>query len=999
MSWGDWLSRRRGRHRVAGLIVFLILGGLGAWFEARTSALQSLLLSQVARNLTYDVRPGAADSIQFPTDGPFDVRHGYTLIPRVSETLATRGFGLSSQASWSPWLERSVRLGCYPIYPRKMHVGLILLDRNDEPLYAICYPQRSYKDFEEIPDLLLQTLLFIENRELFEGGSPYLNPAIEWDRAVRALLELGLGALGVLDNPSGGSTLATQMEKFQHSSGGLTASPREKVRQIISASLRAYLTGRETLAARRRILLEYVNSVPLAATPYYGEVIGIGDGLWAWFDQDFDEANRLLRETMEANAADPAGAEVYKRVLSLLVAHRRPHTYLIEDRAMLEDAADSYLRLLAEAEVIPEELRDAALGVPLVFRGSPAKSRRPPYVMRKAANAVRTQLLDLLDLGQLYVLDRIDLTAGTTLDRPAQQHLTHMLGRLKQPAVVDSLGLRGERLLALGDPAGVIYSFTLYEATPEGNLLRLQIDSYDEPLDINLGAKLDLGSTAKLRTLANYLEIVAGLHRHHAGRPRVELKAAEAAAEDPLRRWAFGHLADSADTTLAPMLQAALGRTYSASPRERFFTGGGEHTFQNFSEDDDHKVLSVQEAFRRSVNLVFIRLMRDIVRYYQHELPGYAPELLQDSEDPRRREYLARYADKEGKQFLARFFREYEGMNGDDALEKLALRTRKSAPRMATLFRSARPDATVDSLAAFLARHLSADALERTSIEKLFNQYNRERFDLQDRAFILQVDPMELWLVSYLQTHRGPSWREVVESSAAARQEAYRWLFETRSQSKQNTRIRIMIEEEAFDLVHQSWQHLGYPFDSFVPSYASAIGSSADRPAALAALVGIIANDGLRIPTRRLEYLCFARGTPFETNFSHRPARGERVLPAEVTRALRGALIDVVEHGTARGCHGAFRRADGSVIPVGGKTGTGDHRYETVGRGGKLIESRVVSRAATLVFLIGDRHFGAITAVVPGPEAADYAFTSSLPTHLLAAMAPELMSLVDGAEE
>ena len=45
------------------------------------------------------------------------------------------------------------------------------------------------------------------------------------------------------------------------------------------------------------------------------------------------------------------------------------------------------------------------------------------------------------------------------------------------------------------------------------NYLRVQSDNYEQPLDINDGAKLDLGSTAKLRTLVSYLDIVANLHQ------------------------------------------------------------------------------------------------------------------------------------------------------------------------------------------------------------------------------------------------------------------------------------------------------------------------------------------------------------------------------------------------------------------------------------------------------------------------------------------------------
>jgi hypothetical protein len=53
----------------------------------------------------------------------------------------------------------------------------------------------------------------------------------------------------------------------------------------------------------------------------------------------------------------------------------------------------------------------------------------------------------------------------------------------------------------------------LYERGAERNYLRVHADSLNSPFDINSGAKLILGSTAKLRTLVTYLNVVEELHR------------------------------------------------------------------------------------------------------------------------------------------------------------------------------------------------------------------------------------------------------------------------------------------------------------------------------------------------------------------------------------------------------------------------------------------------------------------------------------------------------
>ena len=118
-------------------------------------------------------------------------------------------------------------------------------------------------------------------------------------------------------------------------------------------------------------------------------------------------------------------------------------------------------------------------------------------------------------------------------------------------------------------------------------------------------------------------------------------------------------------------------------------------------------------------------------------------------------------------------------------------------------------------------------------------------------------------------------------------------------------------------------------------------------------------------------------------------------MQSEVAAALKRALVDVVENGTARRLRGAFTLRDQEPIAIGGKTGTGDNRIEVFGSGGHLIRSRSVSRTATFAFFIGERYFGVITAYVPGESAQNYNFTSALPVQILKNLAPELSPYVD----
>jgi membrane peptidoglycan carboxypeptidase len=988
---------RRWLRRIAlgvGLLAIsaVLLATLLAWYEMQASPLQSRYLAELGRKLTWTVAPGPSTAIRFPTGGPFDRRLGYVQLPDLVDRLVARGFAIGHQARIAPAMAEVADRGFYLPYREKTRAGLTLLDCAARPVYSALYPERSYADFAAVPPLVTASLLYIENRELLENRYPTSNPAIEWGRIAQAGYEQLRKQLDPERQASGGSTLATQIEKYRHSPGGRTGSGQDKLVQIGSASLRAYLDGPDTSAVRRRLVVDYLNTVPLAARRGYGEVIGIGDGLWAWFGRDFAEVNQLL-QAEDAPLAERALA--YKQVLALMISQRRPSGYLAGELQSLETLTNAYLRRMASDGVIPTSLRDAALPLRLEQLPATPPAKATSFVTRKAANTGRRTLATYLDLPKLYTLDRLDLTASTTLDLDLQQRVATTLATVSTPSGAAAAGLQGPRLLDGQDPAGIIYSVTLYERTPAANVVRLQVDNYDQPLDINDGTRLDLGSTAKLRTLVSYLEAVAALHARLAPLGPDALAATPVAKDDPISRWAVEYLqATPADRGLPAMLAAALERRYPASPAEVFFTGGGQQTFSNFDPLDDQRVMSVREAFQRSVNLVFVRLMRDVVRYTVFNMPGSSATLLDDPGDARRQEFLARFADREGREYLERFYRKYAGLDASAAEALLLQGIRPTPRRLAALHPVLEPEADLPAFSAFLRGNLVEANVDDASIARLFRDFATERLGLADRGYVAGVHPLELWLVGHLRRTPGASLADVQAASTAERQQAYAWLFRTRSRQAQDRRIRTLVELQAYMEIHQAWQRLGYPFGYLTPSYGTALGSSADRPAALAELVGILVNDGLRLPTLRVAALDFATGTPYETRVVAQPAPAQRVLPAEVAAATRALLAEVVERGTGQRLRGLFTATDGTPLAVGGKTGTGDHRFETYGSGGVLLSSRVVSRSGTFVFFIGDRLFGVVTAHVAGPAAAGYSFTSALPAQLLKVLAPDLQAVV-----
>lgn len=995
---------RRWRRVFWLLLWALPIAALGAaiWWvaaEIRTSRLQAEWIGDLAREARFEVEPGPSSSIRFPGPGPYDERLGYHQLPRSIERLTQQGFEVTAQARMSPRMIELVDRGLFATYDEKSQAGLELRDCRDETVFAARFPQRTYADFDAVPPLLVQALLFIENRELLDPEHPSRNPAVEWDRLALATFDQLWHLIDDAHPAHGGSTLATQIEKYRHSPEGRTASGKEKLRQMASASLRAYLDGPDTTARRRRIVVDYLNTVPLAARTGFGEVNGIGDGLWAWYGREFDEVNRALGSAVDGEAADEAlqaKALAFKQALSLMIAQRRPAWYLGGGEAELADLADTHLRLLADAGVVDARLRDAALPLRLSLQAQRVQMPPVSFVERKASTAMRARLASLLGVARTYELDRLDLSAASTLDGRAQEEVTRVLRSLADPEGARAAGLYGFRLLREGDdPGRLTVSFTLFERAGGANLLRVQTDNHDQPLDINEGARLDLGSTAKLRTLVTYLEIVAALHERWAGLPRDELASVRVAQRDALARWAKEYLAQATDRGLGAMLEAAMQRRYSADPSEGFFTGGGLHHFENFDPRDNGRVMTVREALRNSVNLVFIRMMRDVAHHYMFNAPASSATLLEDASDPLRREYLSRFADREGSRFLARFYRKYQGKSAEAAEELLMQSVRPTPARLASIFYGLEPAGDAAALAAFLERRLPGSTITGQTVESLHERYAADRMSLADRGYVAGVHPLELWLVGFLRAKPGATLSDALSASEPQRQEVYAWLFRTRNKDAQDQRIRSLLEIEAFQEVHRAWRRLGYPFESLTPSYATSIGASGDRPAALAELMGIIVNRGVRLPTSRIGTLVFARDTPYETHLASRPAQGERLLPEELADVVRRALIDVVEDGTARRLKGALTPEGGSAIAIGGKTGTGDHRFDVYGRGGQLLSSRVVNRTATFVFLIGERWFGTIMAYVSEPYAADYKFTSALPTQLLKALTPALLPLVE----
>ena len=617
------MRMQRRPHRVRKLLALgvasaagLLMLAVGAG-EIQTSWLQSELFSSIGRELTFDIEEGPHERVFRPRTGPHNERLGYIDLDDFAKRLENRGFDLTRQAGLSPRHWQFVQAGGYPIFKEKNRAGLKLLDHKGEVIHDARYPARIYPAFEAIPPLVLETLLFIENRELLDPKEARRNPAIDWSRLAALMPGFAKQIVNPGSRAAGGSTLATQIEKFRHSPDGRTHGVKEKFRQMVSASFRAYQEGADTSSHRRKVALDYLNGTPLSARRGFGEIIGIGDGLNIWFGADFGEVNDLLIRDADNIFDLFKKAHAYKRVLALLIAQRRPSHYLLAGRDELDALCNQHLRLLTREGVIDANLAEAALGVDLRFLDELPKTETASHLERKAATAIRTELMTTLGVSDLYALDRLDLTLESSIDVDAQRQVTDLLQSLDDPEIARRLGLYGERLLQPdGDNDPLVISLTVYERGEDANFLRVQADNHDQPFDINRGAKLDLGSTAKLRTLITYLEVIAEIHADFAEAGFENLSEAARGEPDALTRWVATTLRSSADRSLPSLLDAAMAKRYSANNAQRFHTGGGLHHFANFNERDNDRVVTVTDAMRHSINLPLIRMMRDVVDYH-----------------------------------------------------------------------------------------------------------------------------------------------------------------------------------------------------------------------------------------------------------------------------------------------------------------------------------------------------------------------------------------------
>ena len=131
-----------------------------------------------------------------------------------------------------------------------------------------------------------------------------------------------------------------------------------------------------------------------------------------------------------------------------------------------------------------------------------------------------------------------------------------------------------------------------------------------------------------------------------------------------------------------------------------------------------------------SINLAFVRLLHDIETYEIAATGVQLKKLLADPDDPQRQAYLQRFVDADSRRFLMHFYKDYKGLNPDEALDLLVRRARPLPKRLATLYLSAHPDARLAHLQQFLAAHMPQQPVSENELWDLYLTYSPERLNL-----------------------------------------------------------------------------------------------------------------------------------------------------------------------------------------------------------------------------------------------------------------------------
>ncbi len=908
------------------------IGGLVAVEEAYIGGIQFSVLPRIATGRLFSTRQTGLP----PAYSPLDLKYAYNEVARWRAELPGLSYSLNSLPGWNQ--HSFLGITAPALFHRPQQAGLTLQDADGQEMYSGRDPYRIYEKFEDIPKVLFQALAYVEDRTpLEEFRLPGDNPAINYQRALRAVVENSARRLGLRRKASGGSTIPVQNAKNEAWARGQTKNSADKASQFFMASVRMFDSDRGSTTDNLRYeFLKYMNIVSLASHPKTGELRGWNDAMAIWF------GNTTFNEILKGDLNHPEAALAFRQAFTLVMAVQKPDA-LLRYREGFEDGqrrVDAFLPGLVKEGIIPAEFADRVGKVELKFEDvgkHPALAVAPKPV--KHVSTARLDLLKQLGFKQLYDLDRADVTATSTLYGNLNDEVASYLRQLNDPAFAESAGLVGARLLSPAAAPRVKWALMVQEIM-DGNraLPRIKTDTYKGALDLNADGKLNMGSTQKLVMAWTYCTVMARLYDELKDRDAFQLLSTVAQERDHLTSWAVDYMqrTEPEQRSKIDFLEKALQRRYSAGP-QCFFTGGGQNCPSNFERSENGGYYSVEQSVWQSVNLATYRYTQDVQEHVKWHVLGNDPRLFDpETDDPDmqalRRKRLEEFAQYEGGVYQSRAFVAMQNKSPEQILSLLATRSRGTPVALMATFMSVYPDAPVETVLDFaLSRCVRGCERDPEKLAKLYT--NIKGFDLNDRGYVAGVHP--LWLQQAKLRTDNPV-ITLKESLAATRQDRldiYKWLLKSKKTKTQNKAISIMLEQQAWKHIEELWrQGFDYPY-RLVPSLATCIGVSGSNTRIMSNFIATLLNGGCKVHVTPFSQLDIAKGTPFETIAKiDKAAPGEQVMDpavaAVVAKMARGNTE--WEKGTGRRLKGKARLQDGTELPIGGKTGTNDEG-ETLG--------------------------------------------------------------------
>ena len=393
--------------------------------------------------------------------GPFDTQRGYPRLGDFRRRLESAGYTVAEQARQSAGMVRFIRWGVTPPYREPAVAGLVIRDFRGESIYDGRPGDALFPSFEEVPPLIVSTLLFLENRELTNPTGPGSNPAIDWGRLERPADSTSPAGSDCPCDPKAAARWPSSSRSIVTRRAAAPLRPRQAAPAHRGEPARVSRRADST-ASRQEIVLDYLQHHAA--------------GRRAWIRRGArprKRASRVVRSSIltawRARSASPgsgpAKAAAYKLRAGSPLRRPRPHPLPGGGSALLDKKITAYGDLLLKAGVIDRELNRELHEASLRFGGH---VDQPPidFAERRAATAIREDVRRILGVRSPWEMDRLHLEIESTIDGtpPGRRHPA--FNRLGDKAFVDAHGLRAERLLLTGDPSRVVYSLLSSSGRP-----------------------------------------------------------------------------------------------------------------------------------------------------------------------------------------------------------------------------------------------------------------------------------------------------------------------------------------------------------------------------------------------------------------------------------------------------------------------------------------------------------------------------------------------------